>query len=236
MDGTNPQQAGASEPLTQKSGGPRLILTIVLVILLIAAVIFGGWAYSKMLDYKNNSDKKSAAAVADANKKLTSQLEAQFAQDNKSPNKTFKGSPTYGSITFNYPKTWSAYLDTSDSSEPINGYFHPDIVPGIDDKTAYALRVELVSTDYAQIMEQFADNIKDGAITARAYVPPKLQGVANVTAGTYLTGQINDEDQTQRGTMVVMKVRDKTLQIYSESNSFAGDFNNIVLASLTFVP
>jgi hypothetical protein len=229
------EQSG-SETTSGNSNTKRLIVVIILVILLIGCLVFGFWAFSKMQDYKNNSDKKSAAAVAEANKKLTSQLETKFAEDNKSPNKTFKGSPTYGSITFNYPKTWSGYIDTSDSSEPINGYFHPDVVPGIESKTAYALRVELVSTDYAEVMQQFSDNIQDGTMTARAYVPPKLQGIANATAGTYLTGKINDQDQTQRGSMVVMKVRDKTLEIYSESDSFANDFNNIVLPSLTFVP
>jgi hypothetical protein len=73
-------------------------------------------------------------------------------------------------------------------------------------------------------------------VTSRAYVPPKMQGTANVTAGAYLSGQVNTNDQTQRGNMVIMKVRDKTLEIYSESNDFAKDFNDVVLGSLTFVP
>jgi hypothetical protein len=36
--------------------------------------------------------------------------------------------------------------------------------------------------------------------------------------------------------MVIIKVRDKTLEIYSESADYQDDFNNIVLASLSFAP
>jgi hypothetical protein len=232
----NPQQPA---PVSYNSGGStgrNILMTIVLVLLLIGALAFGGWAFKNMQDYKNNSDKKAAVAVEAAKKVQTTQLQAQFDEQSKSPNKTFHGSPTYGSISFNYPKTWSGYIDSSNSSEPINAYFNPDIVPGVQSKTAYALRLELVSTDYAQVLQQLNSQITQGTVTARAYVPPKLQGVANVVPGTYLSGQINNQDQTQRGFMVAIKVRDKTLEIYTDSAEFANDFNNIVLASLSFAP
>lgn len=224
------EQSGA-----QPSGGSglgKVIVIAILAMLLIAALVFGGWAYSKMQDYKNNTNQKVAVALQNAKDAQTKQVQDAF---DKANTKQFQGSPTYGSITFNYPKTWSAYNDST-SSEPINAYFHPDVVPGTQSKTAYALRVELLSTDYAQIMQTFSTDIAQGHVTARAYVPPKLQGAANVTAGTYLSGQVNDQDTSQLGNMVVLKVRDKTLKIYSESDTFANDFNNVVLASLTFAP
>ena len=40
----------------------------------------------------------------------------------------------------------------------------------------------------------------------------------------------------QTGAMLIIPVRDKTLQIYTESSDYLSDFNNIVLPSLTFVP
>lgn len=229
-------QAETGTPVESSDSKGKLIAIILLVLLLITAVVFGGWAFSKMQDYKGNTDKKIATAVIAANKAEDTKLQAQFDEQSKLPNKTFSGSPTYGSISFNYPKTWSAYVDTSSNSEAINGYFYPDVVPGITSKTAYALRVELVDTDYAQVLQGLDNSISQGDVTAKAYVPPKMQGAANVTAGTYLSGQINSQDQTQQGNMVVIKVRDKTLEIYSESAAYANDFNNIVLASLTFVP
>ncbi len=230
MDSQEPVSYNSSQPI-----GRRTSTTVILVILLIASLVFGGWAFSKMHSYKNDADKIAATKVDAAKKAQASQLQAQFAEQSKSPGKTFQGSPTYGSLSFDYPKTWSAYVDTSSASEPINGYFHPDTVPGLQTKTAYALRVELLNTDYTQLLQQFNSQITQGSITSKAYVPPKMQNVANVTAGSYLSGQINSQDQTQSGTMVIIKVRDKTLQIYTESNQYLADFSNI-LNSLTFAP
>lgn len=228
-----------NEPVSYNSsagGGRRILTTVILVVLLIASLGFGGWAYAQMQDYKNNSDKKAAAAVAAAAKTQAAQLQAQFDEQSKSPSKTYVGSSTYGTITFNYPKTWSAYVDTSNQSQPINGYFHPNVVPGVQTKTAFALRLQLQSTDYSQVLQQYQSQISTGKVTARAYVPPKLNGVANVQPGTLLSGAVNSSDQTQSGTMLIIKVRDKTLEIYTESNDYLNDFNNTVLSSLTFAP
>ena len=134
---------------TGNSGGKSLLTTIVLGAALVLALIFGAWAFMKMQSYKTDSDKKSAAAVAAAEKTQAASLQAKFDELSKSPNKTFT-SPTYGSISFNYPRSWSAYADTTGQTEPINAYFQPDVVPGIQSKTAFALRVELLSTDYSQ--------------------------------------------------------------------------------------
>lgn len=232
----NPQSSASDQYFSAHRSHKTLII-IVLCILLVAALAFGVWSFSGRQDYKNNSDKKSATAVSAAQKALAAQLQAQYDQQSKQPYKLFTGSPTYGSISFNYPKTWSAYVDATQSNEPINGYFYPDVVPGVQSNTAFALRVELVSTDYSQILQQFSNLITQGQLSAKAYVPPSLQGVANVTPGTYLSGQINNNSsQPQNGSMVVIKVRDKTLEIYTESTSYANDFNNIILSSLKFAP
>ena len=233
----NPQQPGG--PVSYNSGarsGKNLLVAIVLVVLLIAALAFGGWSFSQMRHYKNDSDQMVATAVAKAKKDQQVQLQQQFAEQSKSPFKTFHGSSTFGSLTFSYPKTWSAYVDTNNQSEPINGYFQPDVVSGTQSHTAYALRLELVSTDYSQVMQQFSSYITRGTVTAKAYVPPKMQGAANVVPGSLLSGQINNQDQTQNGQMLVIKVRDKTLEISTQANSFTADFNNTILSTLTFVP
>lgn len=205
----------------------------ILALAFVAASLFGGWAFMSRRDFKNNSDAKATAAVEAAKKVQAAELQNAFAQQEKSPNRTYRGSPTYGSVVFDYPKTWSGYVDELASSEPINGYFHPVIVPGLQSKTAYALRIELVTTDYTSILQQHDSQIKDGSAKASVYVPPKMAGVANVQPGTRLDGAL---DQDNTGSMVIIKVRDKTLQIYTQSNDFLTDFNNTVLPSLTFAP
>lgn len=205
----------------------------ILMLVIVGAAVFGGWAYTNGQDYKNNSDKKATEAVEAAKKVQADELQKTFAEQEKQPAKNYKGSITYGTVSFNYPKSWSGYVDEANSSEPINGYFYPNIVPGVQSKTAYALRLELVNTDYSSIVKQHDSQVKDGTVKASAYVPPKMVGVSNVQPGTRLDGALN---QDTTGSMVVIKVRDKTLEIYTQSNDFLKDFNDIILASLTFAP
>ena len=217
----------------QNGSVASFVLIFVLALAFLGAAVFGGWVYTSRQDYKDNSDKKAAAAVDAAKKDQEAELQKSFDEKEKLPTKTYKGSTTYGTVTFAYPKTWSAYVDETSSSEPINGYFHPDIVPGVQSKTAYALRVQLVNADYSSVLKQHDSQVKDGSAKASAYVPPKMVDVTNVQPGTRLDGAL---DQDTNGSMVIIKVRDKTLQIYTESNDYLGDFNDTVLASLTFAP
>jgi hypothetical protein len=228
----NPQQPVSYN--SSASGGRRgSLVTIVLGILLLVAVIIALQQFLKVQDYKKNTDKKVSQAVAAKSQQLQTQAQNAFDAVNTYQ---YQGSSTYGSVSFRYPKTWSGYVDTTSTSEPINGYFQPGVVPGISGHTAYALRVELLSSDYSQIVQQLQSNVKQGTVTASAYVPPMMNGAANLQPGVLLKGQINSSDSTQNGTMLVIKVRDKTLQISTQSPDYQNDFNNIVLPSLTFAP
>ena len=210
-----------------------VLVVVVLVSLVVAAAAFGAWAFFSRQDFKNNTDQKVAEAVEAAKTAQTSELERQFAEKAKSPYKVYQGSPTYGTLTFEYPKTWSAYVDETNNSNPINGYFHPDVVPGVNSQTAFALRVELVGITYSQAMAQYQSQVKTGGLQARAYVPPKLNGLANIQPGTLFDGAITPN---QQGAMLLIKLRDKTLKISTQSVNFKNDFNTAVLPSLTFQP
>ncbi|HLG91287.1 MAG TPA: hypothetical protein VI336_03985 [Candidatus Saccharimonadales bacterium] len=221
-----------------QTGGAALVLINILLILgLVGAGGFGWWAFQQRQDYKNNFDQKLKVEVGKAKAAQKDELEKGFAEREKSPNKNFKGSATYGSISFDYPKNWSGYVDQTNSNQPINGYFFPDIVPSVSSNSnspiAFALRVELVSEDYAQAVKQLDSQITQGALKATAYVPPKMAGAANVQTGTRFDGEI---EQNISGSLVVIKVRDKTLKIYTQSPSYLSDFDNIVLKTLTFAP
>jgi len=208
-------------------------LIVVLALALAGAIGFGVWASSERTDYKNNVERKIAVAVAAAKEIQADELQKQFDEQSKSPNKTYISPVSSGSVTFSYPKTWSAYVVESDSTQPINGYFHPGQVPGVQSESAYALRVEMVNTDYSQVINSLASKTKDGSLSAAAYIPPKMQGVTNAQPGTKFDGAI---DKEKNGSMVVIKVRDKTLKIYTESLDFIGDFNSVILASLQYSP
>jgi len=206
----------------------------------VAALAFGYWAFSGRQDYKNKSDTKVATAVVAAQKSQTAKDQAAYDQQSKQPYSSFVGPATYGTVSFNYPKTWNAYIDTTSSNEPINGYYYPGSVPGVSSGTAYALRVELLTTDYGSTVSALtaSSSSTSSNLTATAYMPAKLNGVKNALPGTLLTGAIGQDNSGNsiNGVMLVIPVRDKTLQISTQSQDFTADFNNVILPSLNFTP
>lgn len=211
--------------------GSLLPVLVVLAVLLFGALGFGGWAFMSRQDYKDNSDKKAELAVEAAVKAEDAKKDAEFAEKEKSPSKTYTAPTTYGSISFSYPKTWDAYISESVSdSQPIDGYFSPNFVPDLKSGNAFALRVRLVSQSYEVVMKQFDSNVSKGVTTAAAYRPEKV----NSALGSKLSGTVfNSKLQS---TAVVLPVRDKTLEIWTEGVDFTGDFDSVVLPSLNFAP
>jgi hypothetical protein len=64
-----------------------------------------------------------------------------------------------------------------------------------------------------------------------------MKGVANAQPGTLFKGVISQNGNSPlSGEMLVIPVRDKSLQLYTLSNDYLNDFNNTVLANLTYVP
>ena len=202
-------------------------------IVLVGALVFIGlfvWAFLSRQDYKQNVSQKVNSAVKVAVQQESSLKDKEFLQKEKSPVKTFSGPDTFGGITFNYPKTWSAYVIESErSSIPVDGYFHPDIVPDISGKTAYALRIRVLNQTYDTILKSFESQIKQGKVTMSAYSPSKQKNVV----GARLDGEINI---AQKDHMAVLPLRDKTIELSTESDQFQADFDKIVLDSLNFTP
>jgi hypothetical protein len=207
-----------------------LIPVILLSLLFVGAAAFAVWAYGGRQDYKNNVDAKIDQAVA-ANKKVVQAADAkQYAEAAKQPLKTYTGPEQYGSVALSYPKTWSGYVATASSGNVIDGYFTPGVVPDVQDTdSTYALRVRILSQSYSQTLQQFNPYVKQNKLTMTAYSLPKLPQVG----GMYLSGQIA---QQQKGTMVILPLRDKTLEVWTESDAYLNDFKNYVLPNLTFSP
>jgi hypothetical protein len=208
-----------------------LIIALVLFILLfLCATGFGFWAFASRQDFKDHSDQKSAKAVQIAIQQEASKKDNEFLEKEKTPLKTYQGPAAYGSLDVKYPKTWSAYvIETDRAAIPVDGFFHPNFVPGVLTKTAYALRVQVTSQSYEQEMKQFDGKVKAGKVTVTPFIAKSVPGIT----GARIEGEIN---QGQKDTMVLLPIRDKTIKISTESQQFIGDFNNIILANLKFVP
>ncbi len=119
--------------------------------------------------------------------------------------------------------------ETERSSIPVEGYFHPSFVPGVQSGTDFALRVQVTNQPYDQELKQFESKTKSGKVKVSPYKAPKVPNVL----GSRVDGEINNG---QKDSMVLFPVRDKTLKISTESDQFLSDFNSIILANLTFVP
>jgi len=209
-----------------------LVIPLVLsILLLIGAAVFGGWAYSKMLDYKNNADAKIAAAVQVAKQQEDTAKDAAFAQAEKNPLRTYTGPGAYGSVTVSYPKTWSAYVaDDTNSSPYIDGYFNPGVVPDVQGQSsAFALRVQVLQQSYSSAVASFTGNVQSGATKITPYHMPKVPNVIGVRAEGKLDGQTS-------GSMVILPLRNMTLEVWTETPATQSDFDNIILPNFTFAP
>lgn len=205
---------------------PLLLPLIIAGVLFISALIFGGWAYSSRQDFKNNTDQKIGLAVTAAEASESERKDKEFAEIAKSPLKTYAGPEQFGSLKLQYPKTWSGYVSAI-GNENLEGYFNPNVVPDVADENAtFALRIQVLDQTYDNVIAEF-----DGqeGIVATAYALPKLPNVV----GLKLSGQI---EQDKQGVMIILPVRDKTIKLFTESKDFENDFNNIILANLTFSP
>ncbi len=187
------------------------------------------WAFAGQQDYKNNVDQKVAEATVVAVQEAESAKDVEFLEKEKKPYETYRGSSTYGSLSFEYPKTWSLYVEESTSGTVLDLYAHPVVVHDTSADIPYAFRVEITSRSYDTELSSFESDIEKGVVRAEAFrassVPDAL--------GVKLTGEI---DRNIQGVMVLLPLRDRTIKLFTESTDFANDFNSIILPQLSFIP
>lgn len=143
----------------------------------------------------------------------------------------------YGSVGLNYPKIWNAAIsESTDNIVTVNAFFQPKIIsiPSLTDSSgknsvSFALRMQLLKTSYSSVVGNFAALSSSGKIKVtpfRAALVPSVMGVR-------LDGEIFPGKQSS---MVILPLRDKTIQVWTESEQYLSDFNDSILPSLTFLP
>jgi hypothetical protein len=208
-----------------------LVPLILTVVFLLAAIGFGVWAFMSRQDYKNNVDPKIASAVAIAQEQTKTEKDKEFIEKEKAPYKTYSGPQVAGSLSIQYPKTWSAFVtETESGSNLVDGYFHPNFVPGVQSGTDFALRVKVVSKSYDEELKQFESKAKQGKVRISPYKAAKLPAG---TVGARIDGEINPG---QQDSLILFPLRDKTIEFSTESAQFVPDFDSIIMANMTFAP
>lgn len=217
--------------LDQKGVLNTLLIPFVIIVLAFLAVAgFAVWAYSSRQDFKTNTDKKVATAVEIARQQTSTTKDNEFVEKEKNPLRTYRGPEAYGSVIVKYPKTWSAYVNEGGSStNPVDGYFNPDFVPGIKTSSVYGLRVQIVPAAYDKELERFDSFVKKGTVKVTPFKFPKVKSIV----GARINGEIA---AGKKGSMILIPLRDKTLKVFTETDSMLGDFNKYVLPNLTFSP
>lgn len=195
---------------------------VAIVLLGIAVVGFGSlavWAYVNYSEQKYNVDGKIALAVAAAEKKQADADEAKFVERDKEPNRQFAGPEDYGRLTFSYPKTWSVYVakDTQKGGD-YEAYLNPITVPPVSDTQQFAIRVTIEENDYDAVVKAYQSRVKSGKLKTSAVS-------ANGHDGTRLEGEFTD---SIRGSAVVYKIRDKTITIRTDADTFKPDFEKLI--------
>jgi hypothetical protein len=203
---------------------PVFVTAVGLSITTVVLAVFGVWAFLNYQDQKNNVDAKVAAAVADAKRAQSEADQVTFAEQEKQPTRKITGPTDLGQVTFAYPKTWSVYIDHDGAGNSYEAYFYPQVVPPLTSNTPYALRTSIVNNKYESVLAGFSDRTKTGALKAS---PITVAGVDGMRLDGAFTNAV-------RGSMVLFKIRDKTLEVYTQAESFKGDFDSIVLKSLEF--
>lgn len=206
---------------------PWAVVTVVLGVLIVGLGVFSAWAFASYLDYKDNVDAKVTDASAVAKSEQSKADEALFSEREKLPTKQSVGPADLGKVTFDFPKTWSLYVNKDGSGGAYQAYLHPGSVLPVDGKSG--LNAVVVSVDaekYEESLDAFKDAVAKGELKATPIT-------INDQTGTRLDGNFGKNVQ---GSAVLFKVRDKTLKLMVNSNDFLGDFNNTILTSLRFNP
>ncbi|MCB9819769.1 hypothetical protein H6796_00465 [Candidatus Nomurabacteria bacterium] len=210
-----------------KQGGVSgsLIAIILLSLGMVIMAALSIWMYMEYDDATSNLDSKVKAAVAIAERDQQAKDQAAFLEEEKKPNTTFAGPDDFGAIRFSYPKTWSVYVaDDGSANGTYLAYLSPGVVPSVDSKTSrFATRVSYMNVKFEKAVESYKKLVEKGELKSQAVT-------INGQVGTRFDGNF---DKDTRGAIVLLKIRDRTLSIATDANTFMGDYNKL-LKTVTF--
>lgn len=219
--------APAAPVATNASDKKSLIETIILVVVCLIAAIAIVIAVVFFMQYnelKTNYDSDKGIAVAEAVKAQEDADIEKFKEESKLPYAKFTGPSDYGSLSFEYPKTWNVYVN-SDGSENTDyeAYFRPGQVDPIDKETSrYGLRFQILNRQITSIQPDYENRVKDGSLTSSVF---SAGSGSTALTGTRYEGSI---DEKIRGVVILIKINDKTAIFQTDADSYRADFDKLV--------
>lgn len=217
------QEKKEAERIARAKNRVDLLKTIGLIVVSLLAILFVGlfiWMTIKWSEANTNVQGKIDVAVAQAKNELQTKLENEFEEKEKYPYLTFAGPADLGSLSFEYPKTWSLY-NSEDASRggDYNAYLNPGQVNVVDDRTVMALRVSIKDELIDRVLENYTYKIESGEMTVSSTI------VNGISVSVY-TGKL---DSGLQGIVCIFKIRDKTAVLQTDSKTvFKPDFERIL--------
>lgn len=230
-DGSTPAPTGKPHGVHMSSKTANLIKIIAIVILSLISVAFIGlfiWMYVKYDELDTTFTQQVDIAVAEAKDEQATQMEAEFLQREKYPYQIFSGPADYGQLTFEYPKTWSVYVEkAADKGGDYQAYFNPVQVDAVGKDTINALRVTVSTKSYDTVVEEYqrALDRKDSQLNVESIEIGNAEKGITTTANRY-TGNIPNTELN--GYIVIFKLRDKTVILQTDSVLFQEDFDKLL--------
>ena len=104
------------------------------------------------------------------------------------------------------------------TSDGFQAYLNPVTVPPVTSNQQYSLRVTIEQQDYDQVVKTYQLLVQKGDLKSSATS-------SNGNNGTRLDGSFT---KNLRGAAVIYKIRDKTVIIQTDADTFKPDFENII--------
>lgn len=225
MQGLNQPQMPANNAVLADDKSD-LFKTIAIVGLAVIALALGVLFALKLKDYndiKSDMEGQIAIATADAVDENTTKLEAEFAEREKSPTRSFTGPEDYGALSFDYPKTWSLYVsaDASKGGDYI-AFFNPIQIDSVSDKASlFALRLSITTKSFETVVAAYQSQMESKNANLSMDTITINDTVANRYTGTIPGTEFN-------GYIVIIKIRDKTAVLQTDSYLFESDFDKLL--------
>lgn len=197
-------------------------MVVLLAITTALALIFGGlaiWSYMQYTEANNDVNSKIEVAVLNAKREQSDEDEKKFREQEKEPNRDFVGPDDYGRVTFKYPKTWSLHEATDITrGGDYEAFLNPGKVPAISNQQQFAIRVTIENKDYDRVVQSYASLVRKGDLRSSSTT-------AQGNTGTRLDGNFSNHI---RGSAVIYKIRDKTVTIRTDADTFKPDFESLI--------
>lgn len=223
---SQPMMAPNAMPIntnSDKKSFSKIILIVGLIFTSILSIIFICLfvnMYAQWDEAKTDVEGQVEQAVASSELALRTKLEDEFAEKEKYPYRTFGGPADLGSLSFEFPKTWSVYVPESSSTSEYRAYLNPGYVGNVSTQTVMALRVSILNRAADSVKEEYARRVSNGDLS---YSTKVINGVtADIYRGVY------DASTGYNTIICLIKIRDKTVILQTDALIFEADFNRIL--------